>query len=168
MVRIRRRARPDDLTAHAATLIAVAFVQDAQGRVLVHRPPRSNVWTLPAGPRHAGESVGDAVHRTMTQGIGLDVEVQRLIGIYAEPAQPGESAQQHITVCMRAQPLNDDAIIGPDLRWVTREETTSLPVDDATRQRIGHGFENRRRPYIDARHRHLAARHRTLWPRRQT
>jgi 8-oxo-dGTP diphosphatase len=68
------------------SLGAAAIIRDETGRVLLvkHNYGRLN-WELPGGSTEANESVLDTVRREVREETGLEVEAERLSGIYYEP-----------------------------------------------------------------------------------
>lgn len=57
------------------------------GIVLIQRKNTPLGLALPGGFVDVGESVEDAVVREMKEEISLDVEIQKLLGIYSDPAR---------------------------------------------------------------------------------
>jgi len=55
--------------------------------VLVRRrnPPFQGSWALPGGFCEVGETVEEAVRREAAEETGLEVEIERLIGVFSDP-----------------------------------------------------------------------------------
>jgi hypothetical protein len=77
------------------------------------------------------------------------------VGVYSDPAHviaytDGEVRQQ-FALCFRGE-QNGGALTpsdeSSDVRWVKREELTSLEIHPSTMLRIQHGYEERDQPYI--------------------
>jgi ADP-ribose pyrophosphatase YjhB (NUDIX family) len=71
-------------------LVAGCFVIDA-GRVLLLRraiPPRLGFWTFPGGYVDFGEMPGPAALRETVEEVGMNVKIERLLGVYADPQNP--------------------------------------------------------------------------------
>ena len=67
---------------------AFAIILDAQSRVLLsHRADRDK-WNLPGGRVEAGETPWHAIVREVEEETGLQVVVERLLGIYSVPSKP--------------------------------------------------------------------------------
>lgn len=64
---------------------AVAVVFDDKGRVLLSERADGRGWNLPAGFVDALEGPDETVVRETREETGLDVEVERLVGIYTRP-----------------------------------------------------------------------------------
>lgn len=59
-----------------------AVIRDTEGRVLLALRPRPAIWNLPGGSVQPGETPWDAAVRETLEEVGLDVEVERLTGVY--------------------------------------------------------------------------------------
>ncbi len=71
-------------------LVAGCLVIDA-GRVLLLRraiPPRLGYWTFPGGYVDFGEMPERAALRETVEEVGMNVTLERLLGIYADPQNP--------------------------------------------------------------------------------
>lgn len=64
------------------TLGVCAVIRDEQGRVLLALRRRPAIWNLPGGSVEPGETPWDAAVRETREEVGLDVEVDRLTGVY--------------------------------------------------------------------------------------
>lgn len=71
-------------------LVAGCLVIDA-GRVLLLRraiPPRLGYWTFPGGYVDFGEMPEPAALRETVEEVGMNVTIERLLGVYADPQNP--------------------------------------------------------------------------------
>jgi 8-oxo-dGTP pyrophosphatase MutT (NUDIX family) len=79
--RIRSRIGNDFLLMPSVT----ALVVDADGRVLLVRPPRRDVWVAPGGAVDPNETPQDALVREVWEETGLLVEPTHLRGVFGGP-----------------------------------------------------------------------------------
>lgn len=63
---------------------AFAIITDAEKRVLLCLRQDYDLWNLPGGGVEHGEAPWDCVVREVKEETGLDVVVERLIGLYAK------------------------------------------------------------------------------------
>lgn len=69
------------------TIGTFAIILDEEQRVLLcHRCDR-DLWNLPGGGLMSGETPWDGVIREVKEEVGLDVAVQRLVGVYKDEAR---------------------------------------------------------------------------------
>ena len=71
--------------------VAVASVIQRSGKVLMIRragDPGYGLWSMPGGYLDRGEVVEEAAAREVREETGLDVEVERLIGLFSEAGNP--------------------------------------------------------------------------------
>jgi ADP-ribose pyrophosphatase YjhB (NUDIX family) len=61
-------------------------IQDEQGRVLLHRRRVGGGWAPPSGAVEPGEDVHAGLLREIREETGLTVDVERLVGVYSDPA----------------------------------------------------------------------------------
>lgn len=62
-------------------------ILDDQARVLLVERADLDMWCLPGGLLEVGESVTAAVVRECAEEIGLEVRVERMVGVYSDPAR---------------------------------------------------------------------------------
>ena len=63
-----------------------AVIQDAQGRVLLQSRRVGGGWAPPSGSLEPGEDVHAGLLRELHEETGLTVDVERLVGVYSDPA----------------------------------------------------------------------------------
>lgn len=63
-----------------------ACLFDAAGRLLLHRRRVGGGWAPPSGTVEVGESVLAALHRELREETALAVVVERVVGVYSDPA----------------------------------------------------------------------------------
>lgn len=73
---------PVDLAIYRVSVCAIIFAGD---RVLLAHRRDIDWWNLPGGGMEAGETVEQAVRREVLEETGLEVEVERLVGVYSKP-----------------------------------------------------------------------------------
>jgi 8-oxo-dGTP diphosphatase len=73
---------PVDLTLFRVGVNAVIF--DGP-RVLLSLRRDIEWWNLPGGGMEPGETVDEALRREVREETGLDVELERLVGVYSKP-----------------------------------------------------------------------------------
>ena len=75
----------DSSISPACFRIAVSAVILEQGNVLLAHRRDIDWWNLPGGGLELGETVDDALHREVFEETGLEVEIERLVGVYSKP-----------------------------------------------------------------------------------
>jgi ADP-ribose pyrophosphatase YjhB (NUDIX family) len=84
--RRRLQGRPR-FTATRWKLGVFVTLFDADGRVLLVRRRDYPVWNLPGGAVERGETPWDAAVRETREETGLEIEIQRLTGVYSKPTR---------------------------------------------------------------------------------
>jgi ADP-ribose pyrophosphatase YjhB (NUDIX family) len=136
----------------AIGLTGTAFVQDEQGRVLLHRRRTEDPWALPGGARNTTETLGQVVMREVARQTGLNIQVVGVVGIYADPVPA------RLTVCLRGQPCGRAPNAATSqIRWAAPHDLGAVTIRDPERTRIRHGLEHRPDLFIDPHARELIA-----------
>jgi len=63
-----------------------AVLRDAEARLLLHQRRHGGGWAPPSGGMEPGEDVLTALHRELREETGLSAIVERLVGVYSDPA----------------------------------------------------------------------------------
>ena len=77
------------------SLGAFAVIFDEESRVLLCHRTDMDAWNLPGGGVEGGESPWDAVVREVMEEVGLEVRVERLVGIYSVPLHVHDVVFRH-------------------------------------------------------------------------
>ena len=141
-----------------------AFVLDRHGRLLLvrrGRPPFKGAWALPGGFCEWGETTESCCARETLEETGVRVRVERLLGVYSDPAR--DPRGHTVTVVYAARPVRgrskakgaDDAA---EARWFERRELSGLAFAFDHGQIISHQLARARRAGPSRRARRGAAR----------
>ncbi|MEU1814957.1 NUDIX domain-containing protein [Streptomyces roseifaciens] len=156
MSRIDYFEDPHAPQANSVVPSASAVVVDGEGRVLVIHKTDNNLWALPGGGHDIGESIADTAIREVREETGIDIEVERITGLYSNPghvmAYDDGEVRQQFTICFRARPTGGTLRNSPeskDVRWVSPADLSDLNIHPSMRLRIEHGLDDgRTSPYI--------------------
>jgi 8-oxo-dGTP pyrophosphatase MutT (NUDIX family) len=66
-------------------LAASAFIRDVHGRVLLGRRSDVMLWAPPSGVVQLGETPAHTIIREVPEETGLQISVERLVGLYSGP-----------------------------------------------------------------------------------
>jgi 8-oxo-dGTP diphosphatase len=62
-----------------------ALIFNEQGHILLGHRRDTDWWNLPGGGMEIGETVDEALRREVQEETGLEIEVERLVGVYSKP-----------------------------------------------------------------------------------
>lgn len=92
---------PDNL--HHFRIAVYGLIFD-DGRVLLAHRRDIDWWNLPGGGMEVGETVEEAIRREVREETGLEVQFERLVGVYSKPQK------QEVVLTFRCR------VIGGELR----------------------------------------------------
>lgn len=102
-----------DLKTPLLSVDAVLF--DTQGRLLLIRrkyPPFQGQFALPGGFVDVGETVEHAVLRELKEETGIDGTIDRLVGVYSDPAR--DPRRHNVSVAFLILPTSQVPVGGDD------------------------------------------------------
>ncbi|HZU68622.1 MAG TPA: NUDIX domain-containing protein [Ktedonobacteraceae bacterium] len=62
-----------------------ALIFNEQGHILLGHRRDTDWWNLPGGGMEIGETVDEALRREVQEETGLEIEVEKLVGVYSKP-----------------------------------------------------------------------------------
>ena len=155
MSRIEHFNDPEAPAANSLVPAASAIVVDDAGRILLHRRTDNALWSIPGGAMELGESIAQTVVREVKEETGLDVEPERLVGIYSNPRHVVEYAdgevRQQFSICFACRLVGGQVAVSDEsseVGFFTPAEIEAMPVHESIRLRIRHYLEHRPEPVI--------------------
>jgi ADP-ribose pyrophosphatase YjhB (NUDIX family) len=135
---------------------ASAVVVDGDGRILLHRRSDNGLWSIPGGAMEIGESIAETVVREVAEETGLEVEPERLVGIYSNPGHVIEYAdgevRQEFSICFACRPIGgrlpDRADESLEIGFFAPEQIETMPMHPSIRLRIADYLKRRDAPVI--------------------
>jgi ADP-ribose pyrophosphatase YjhB (NUDIX family) len=106
--------QPDAPKANSLVPGASAIVADKKGRILLQLRSDNGCWALPGGAMEVGECIAQAIAREVREETGIDVEPERIVGVYTDPGHvfafdDGEVRQQ-FSICFACR------LVGGEIR----------------------------------------------------
>jgi ADP-ribose pyrophosphatase YjhB (NUDIX family) len=141
--------------ANSLVPAASAIVIDAASRILLHRRTDNALWSIPGGAMEIGETIADTAVREVKEETGLDVEPERVVGIYSNPRHVIEYAdgevRQQFSICFACRLIGGQVALSDEsseVGFFTAAEIEAMPMHDSIRLRIQHYLEHRPEPVI--------------------
>ena len=155
MRRIEHFNDPAAPPANSLVPAASAVVVDDAGRILLHRRTDNALWSIPGGAMEVGESIAETVVREVKEETGLDVEPERVVGIYSNPQHVIEYAdgevRQQFSICFACRLVGGQVALSDEsseVGFFTPAEIEAMPMHASIRLRIRHYLEHRPEPVI--------------------
>ena len=110
--------------------LAVGAVVVSDGSLLMvqrDQEPAKGLWTLPGGRVERGEYIEDALRREVEEETGIDVEVERLLGIFEVVGDPHFVILDFLaTAAPGAEPRAATDVAAA--RWVPLDEVETMEL----------------------------------------
>lgn len=155
---VTRRDYLDDPSAPKANSLipaASAIVVDERGRILLQRRTDNEYWSIPGGAMEPGESIAETVVREVREETGIDVRVEKLLGVYSNPghvvAYDDGEVRQQFSVCFLCTPVRGELATSSETseaRFFELADVDALSMHPSIRLRIQHYSEKRPEPVI--------------------
>jgi mutator protein MutT len=121
----------------ASPLVVLAAVVERDGRFLVTRrladTHLSGLWEFPGGKCEPGESHDECLRRELLEELGVGAAIGEEL-LVTEHAYPERTVRLHFRRCtLIGEPR---AVLGQDMRWVTRAELKTMDYPEADRALI--------------------------------
>jgi ADP-ribose pyrophosphatase YjhB (NUDIX family) len=156
MTRIDYWNNPHAPTANSLVPAASAVVTDNEGKILLHRRSDNDLWALPGGAMEIGESISETVVREVKEETGLDVVIERLVGIYTNPkhvvAFSDGEVRQEFSICFACRAVGGTLTISDEsfeASFFAPEAISRLAMHESIRLRIKHFLEHSPQPAVD-------------------
>lgn len=154
MARVDYYHDPSAPSANSLVVGSSAVVADTGGRILLQRRSDSGNWALPGGAMDIGETFAQSAIREVKEETGFDVRIDRIIGIYSDPAHvfaydDGE-VRQEFSICLACRIVGGKLLVSSESTAVEFFPVTDLPdlqMHESIRIRI-HDYLNDRRPVL--------------------
>lgn len=155
MARIEHFNDPNAPVANNLVPAASAVVADQTGAILLIERTDNGLWTIPGGGMEVGETIAQTAIREVREETGLDVAVQRLVGIYSDPRHVIEysdgEVRQQFSVCFACAVTGGRLATGSESRQVgffAPNEVDAMPVHESIRLRIRDYLQSQTEPVI--------------------
>ena len=123
-----------DKVGHEKIILAFAggCIFNEKGEVLLQRRGDSNTWGFPGGAVEIGETPRQAAVREVKEETGLDVEVEKLLGVYTDldMVYPNGDQAQSIIIAYQLKVLRGelycDQVETLELKYFSKEDRPEL------------------------------------------
>jgi len=107
------------------TVDAIILIKDSVILIKRRNPPFQGIWALPGGFVDYGETVESAVRRETKEETGLDVEIEKLVGVYSDPDR--DPRGHTISVCFLCKPVGGNLKASTDSMDVKEFKLSQIP-----------------------------------------
>ncbi|HZC99883.1 MAG TPA: NUDIX domain-containing protein [Actinomycetes bacterium] len=136
----------DDPNAPAANSLVPggsAIVTNQAGEILLQRRADNQRWALPGGTMDIGETLAQAIIREVREETGLEVEPERIVGIYSDPkhvfAYDDGEVRQEFNICLACRIVGGQVRVSEEsleVRFFDLAEVERLDMHLSIRLRI--------------------------------
>ncbi len=120
----------------AIFVFANACIINEKNEILLQRRKEENAWGLPGGALELGESAEEALHREIKEETGLEITIEKLLGVYTKyfHTYPNGDKTQTIVMTFVCHPTggelqreNEETL---ELAYIAPENMPPLIFDD--------------------------------------
>lgn len=132
---------------------ACAIIFDDTGRVLLTQRADNGQWCLPGGIVEPGERVAEAVTREVAEETGLEVEVERLVGVYSEvdrvSVYPDGNRASYVVLAFVCRTVGGTLTTSDEtLAYGYYDPAATPPLTDGHPQRLRDALERRCEAFV--------------------
>jgi mutator protein MutT len=114
------------------TLVVVAAIVEDHGKYFMTRRPKGGhlegLWEFPGGKIEPGESLADGLRRELKEEVGTEVEIGDEVFTVTHDYADRRVELHFLSCAFLNAPV---ALLGQEMRWVAREDLSSLKVPPA-------------------------------------
>jgi 8-oxo-dGTP diphosphatase len=114
----------DELPRHSVAVAGIVI--DDQGRALLIQRPENGRWEPPGGVLELGETFHEGIRREVKEETGLDVEPDKLTGVYKNMARGVVALAFRCHILGGQLTTNSEA---KAFRWATADEVPTLTTE---------------------------------------
>jgi ADP-ribose pyrophosphatase YjhB (NUDIX family) len=141
---------PTASEANSLVVGSSAVVVDSRNRILLHRRSDSGNWALPGGAMEIGETFAESAIREVKEEMGLDVCINRIVGIYSAPGHvfsydDGE-VRQEFSICLACIIRHGSLRVSSEstaVDFFAPEDISGLQMHESIRVRIRDYLDNK-------------------------
>ena len=118
------------------------------GEILLHRRTDNQLWSLPGGKMEIGETLAQAIIRECHEETGLQVEPERIVGIYSDPkhviAYSDGEVRQEFSICVACRIVGGEVRLSEEsyaVRFFAPARIQDLDMHPSIRLRINDYLE---------------------------
>jgi len=120
------------------------IITDSEGRVLLCHRRDYDLWNLPGGGVHAGESPWDALVREIKEETGLEAKPIQLVGVYSKPDK------NEIVLSFACQVTGGELVLNDEADKLEYFNVGQIPKNTAPKhvERIKDFFSNKNKTHF--------------------
>lgn len=134
---------PSAPEANSLVVGSSSIVADDSGRILLQKRSDSGNWALPGGTMDIGETFAQSAIREVKEETGFDVQIDRIIGIYSDPAHVFEyddgEVRQEFNICLACTITGGELLVSSEstaVEFFPEADIADLQMHESIRKRI--------------------------------
>ncbi len=110
------------------TIGAFAIIQNEKGEVLLCHRRDMDIWNQPGGRVEVGESPWAAVIREAKEETGLDVKIEKFLGVFSKPEKPD------IVFSFLCKPVSGELLLNSEAKEIKYFSFDNIPKNTLKKQ----------------------------------